>query len=159
MTVRAQHANCDAQAERRQFLAALGGAALLGAAPGLPHAAPLAGAFEPDLELELRAVPDQVAILGGPTTGVWRYRAKVLQGDAASVRELPDSYLGPVIRVRRGSRVRVHFINQLPQPSVVHWHGMLVPDGPGIPGAAMRCAAPHRRGREPARTARPWRAA
>lgn len=82
----------------------------------------------PDLELELRAAPDRVGILRGAATQVWRYHAKVIQGDAGAVSTLPGSYLGPIIRVRRGMRVRIHFINQLPQPSVVHWHGMLVPE-------------------------------
>lgn len=127
---------------RRDFLGTLGalgalgsagGAALLGAVPGLVAQAAqnVAGAgspFMPDLELELRATPDQVSILQGPATPVWRYLAKVLKGDAGAVTQLPNSYLGPVIRVRRGMRVRILFINQLPQPSVVHWHGMLVPE-------------------------------
>lgn len=108
---------------RREFLGAVSGAALLGAVPTLARAA-----FSPDLELELRAAPDQVGILRGPATQVWRYHARVLQGDAGAVSTLPGSYLGPIIRVRRGMRVRIHFINQLPQPSVVHWHGMLVPE-------------------------------
>lgn len=112
---------------RREFLGAISGAALLGAVPTLAYAA-TGAAFVPDLELELRAAPDQVGILRGPATQVWRYHARVIQGDASAVTAMPDSYLGPVIRVRRGMRVRIHFINQLPQPSVVHWHGMLVPE-------------------------------
>jgi FtsP/CotA-like multicopper oxidase with cupredoxin domain len=117
---------------RRDFLCAVSCAALLDAAPGRARSAQddtgVSGQFRPDLELELRAVADQVSIFRGPPTGVWRYRATVLQGDAESVTQLPESYLGPVIRVRRGTRIRVHFINQLPQPSVVHWHGLLVPE-------------------------------
>lgn len=34
---------------------------------------------------------------------------------------------GPLIRVRKGDRLIVHFINQLPQPTTVHWHGLRVP--------------------------------
>lgn len=85
-------------------------------------------AFTPDLELELRAVKDQIPLLPGASTHVWRYRAKVLKGDARTVSHDPGSPLGPVIRVHRGTRVRIHFINELPQPSVVHWHGLLVPE-------------------------------
>jgi len=114
---------------RRQFLGSAGAAALLGAVPALAHAAQGSSAsFVPDLELALRAAPDQVGIFRGPATQVWRYHAKVIKGDASAVTTLTDSYLGPIIRVRRGMRVRIHFINQLPQPSVVHWHGMLVPE-------------------------------
>lgn len=117
--------------DRRRFLSIAGGTALLGALPSLARAASSPGAssrFKSDLELELRAAPDQVAILPGTKTQVWRYRAKVLHGDAGAVTNFPDSYLGPAIRVHRGTRVRIHFINELPQPSVVHWHGLLVPE-------------------------------
>lgn len=111
---------------RRQFLGSAGAAALLGAVPALAHATQGSStSFVPDLELALRAAPDQVGIFRGPATQVWRYHAKVIKGDASAVTTLTDSYLGPIIRVRRGMRVRIHFINQLPQPSVVHWHGML----------------------------------
>ncbi|MCL4507600.1 MAG: multicopper oxidase domain-containing protein [Chloroflexi bacterium] len=88
-------------------------------------AAPTAAA---DLEIALKAARGQVAILPGAETAVWRYQAEVLAGDPASVVTLPGSYLGPVLRVRQGQRVRVHFTNDLPEPSIVHWHGLLVPD-------------------------------
>lgn len=111
--------------ERRRFLGTLGGAALLSAMPGLSRAD---SKFEPDLDLELRAVPDEVPLFSGAATGVWRYRAKVHKGNPAAVATLPGSYLGPVIRVPRGARVRVRFFNDLPQATVVHWHGLLVPE-------------------------------
>lgn len=41
---------------------------------------------------------------------------------------IPNSYLGPAIRVKRGQRVRVRFRNQLGEPSIVHWHGLDVPE-------------------------------
>lgn len=120
------------QIGRRRFLNALGGTALMGMVPGAARAAQSAATasttFTPDLEIELRAVQDQVPLYQGPQTKVWRYRAKVLKGDAQAVSHHPDSPLGPVIRIHRGMRVRIHFINELPQPSVVHWHGLLVPE-------------------------------
>lgn len=117
------------QMERRHFLGVLGGAALLGALPGMGHAAQgESAAFTPDLELELRAVPDRISLLPGSPTQVWRYRGKLLKGDPQAVTHSPDSPLGPIIRAHRGTRVRIHFINELPQPSVVHWHGLIVPE-------------------------------
>ena len=120
------------QIGRRRFLGVLGGTALMGAVPGAvqsaQRAATASSTFTPDLEIELRAVQDQVPLYQGPSTNVWRYRARVLKGDAQSVSHHPDSPLGPVIRVHRGTRIRIHFINELPQPSVVHWHGLLVPE-------------------------------
>ncbi len=120
------------QIGRRRFLGMLGGTALMGAVPGtLPvaqAAATATAAFTPDLEIELRAVQETIPLLPGAPTSVWRYRGKVLQGDAGAVTQHPDSPLGPVIRVHHGMRVRIHFINALPQPSVVHWHGLIVPE-------------------------------
>jgi FtsP/CotA-like multicopper oxidase with cupredoxin domain len=62
-----------------------------------------------------------------------------LQGDSASVTNLPNNYLGPVLRVRNGQHVRVRFTNELPEPSIVHWHGMLVPaEMDGHPSTAIQ---------------------
>jgi FtsP/CotA-like multicopper oxidase with cupredoxin domain len=42
---------------------------------------------------------------------------------------------GPLIRVRAGDRLIVHFSNHLPQPTTVHWHGLRVPiQMDGVPG-------------------------
>ena len=42
---------------------------------------------------------------------------------------------GPEIRVRQGDRLRVRFVNQLPQPSSIHWHGIRLPNNmDGVPG-------------------------
>jgi FtsP/CotA-like multicopper oxidase with cupredoxin domain len=49
---------------------------------------------------------------------------------------------GPVIEAVEGDRVRIYVTNQLPEPTSVHWHGILLPNGmdgvsglnqPGIP--------------------------
>ncbi|MCK6544752.1 multicopper oxidase family protein [Myxococcota bacterium] len=45
---------------------------------------------------------------------------------------------GPLIRARRGDRVRVDFVNQLPTPTTIHWHGVRVPiEMDGTPGASQ----------------------
>jgi FtsP/CotA-like multicopper oxidase with cupredoxin domain len=36
------------------------------------------------------------------------------------------SYLGPVIRIRRGQKVSINVVNQLAEPTTVHWHGLVV---------------------------------
>jgi FtsP/CotA-like multicopper oxidase with cupredoxin domain len=85
--------------------------------------------FVADLEIKLTATEADVSILPGAPTRVWTYRADVLNGDPASVQRLSDSYLGPIIRARRGQKVRVFFQNNLPgQPSIVHWHGLRLPE-------------------------------
>lgn len=82
----------------------------------------------PDVELALTAAPGEVDLLPGAPTRVWRFTAKVVRGPASTLQTLDGSYLGPVIRVRRGQRVRVRFANQLGEPSIVHWHGLEVPE-------------------------------
>lgn len=110
--------------------------AILGVGGGLPalttRAAGAAGSVaerDPDLVIQLRAVRRRVPILDGPRTPVWAYRARVLRGDSSAVVPIPGSYLGPVFRFRRGQRVRIELRNRLPQPTIVHWHGLHVPAG------------------------------
>ena len=84
--------------------------------------------FGPDVELRLTAAPDEISVLPGAPTRVWRFTGQLLKGPADTLRALPGSYLGPVIRLRRGQKVRIHFANQLGEDSIVHWHGMDVPE-------------------------------
>ncbi len=81
---------------------------------------------EPDVEIALRAVMDEVPILPGPPTKVWRFQGEVLKGPADALQTLPNTYLGPIFRLRKGQRVRVHFSHDLPEVSIVHWHGLHV---------------------------------
>ncbi len=94
------------------------------AGPG-PSPTPRAG--DVDVELALTARPEEVSILPGRPTQVWRFHGEVLQGDPAVLEPIPDSYLGPTLHLQRGQRVRIHFTNQIPQESIVHWHGLHVP--------------------------------
>lgn len=86
--------------------------------------------FIPDLEINLKAEPKTVPILPGQATQVWSYTAELVKGDPKSLQPIPNSYLGPIIRVRKGQRVRVNFQNNLPQGqiSIVHWHGLVLPE-------------------------------
>ena len=84
--------------------------------------------FVPDVELLLTAAPDEVAVLPGAPTRVWRFSGRLLKGPANTLQTLAGSYLGPIIRLRRGQKVRVRFANQLAEDSIVHWHGLDVPE-------------------------------
>jgi FtsP/CotA-like multicopper oxidase with cupredoxin domain len=83
--------------------------------------------FTPDLELALRAAPGDVQILPGAQTHVWSFAGRVVKGPPESLQTVPGSYLGPTIRVRTGQKVRIRFTNELPEPTIVHWHGLHVP--------------------------------
>jgi FtsP/CotA-like multicopper oxidase with cupredoxin domain len=94
---------------------------------------------EPDLEFILKAIPAKVHIFSGPRTDVWVYRGEVLKGDPTSIVNMDEeSYLGPILRVKKGQRIRIHFQNALPASSIIHWHGLHVPaDMDGHPSLAV----------------------
>jgi hypothetical protein len=83
--------------------------------------------FLPDLDISLTAKPDEVAVLPGNPTQVWRYHAMLHKGDKNRIIELPHSYLGPIIKANQEEKIRVRFNNQLQDESIVHWHGLHVP--------------------------------
>jgi FtsP/CotA-like multicopper oxidase with cupredoxin domain len=131
---------------RRTFLRLAGSAATVLAAGGLSGAlaacaptasqprragalpAPAGRSTADEVEIALRAVRTETAILSGKATRTWSYRGEVLNGDASVLQHIPGSYLGPILRLRTGQRLRLHFTNELDQPSIVHWHGLHVPE-------------------------------
>jgi FtsP/CotA-like multicopper oxidase with cupredoxin domain len=84
-------------------------------------------AFTPDVEIELTARTGEAAILPGRATRVWSYAGRLVKGPARALTPAVGSYLGPTIRVRTGQKVRVRFSHTLPEPTIVHWHGLYVP--------------------------------
>src|SRR5262249_48452204 len=67
-----------------------------------------------------------------------------LEASVAKVQYAPDKEIeawtfngdipGPLIRIRVGNRLIVHFTNKLPKPTTVHWHGIRVPiEMDGVP--------------------------
>ncbi len=83
--------------------------------------------FIPDLDISLSARLCEVGVLPGDPTGVWRYHATVHKGSRARIVEIPRSYLGPIIKVHQGEKIRIRFNNVIPEESIVHWHGLHVP--------------------------------
>jgi FtsP/CotA-like multicopper oxidase with cupredoxin domain len=50
---------------------------------------------------------------------------------------------GPTIEVVEGDRVRIYVTNRLPEPTSVHWHGILLPNGmDGVSGLTQKPIAP-----------------
>ena len=64
------------------------------------------------VEIILEARVDTVKIAPGVDIDAWTYNGTIP---------------GPLIRARVGDRVIVHYTNNLPRPSTVHWHGIRVP--------------------------------
>jgi len=86
-----------------------------------------AAADEPDVVLRLVAAPAAVALQPASKTRVLRYTGEVLRGRRDAIRPSPGN-LGPTLELRRGERVRIEVVNGVGAPTVVHWHGMIVPD-------------------------------
>ena len=95
-------------------------------------------------EFTLVAAPAELPLLDGKNLKVWAYNGQVP---------------GPTLRVKLGDTVRVHFTNQLPQPTTIHWHGVRVPNAmDGVPHGTQSPSSPERASitsslpRTPART-------
>lgn len=120
---------------RRQFLqnSAIGMAALT-AFPAMTFAKsgqlqnkPTPG-FNPDVEMEFSSRDVYVAVLkGGRKTKVQKYYAKLLKGPKNTLIELKGNYLGPILNYVKGQKVRIYYKNMLSEPSIIHWHGLHVP--------------------------------
>jgi FtsP/CotA-like multicopper oxidase with cupredoxin domain len=125
---------------RRDFLrlAGVGAASLFGgrwagflngAMPTMqPPGGVSAGHFMPDAEVSITAVEKTVQILPGASTRVWGYEGKLLSGSGVTVGAVPNSYLGPVLRVKSGAKIRLSIHNDLAEPTVLHPHGLRVPE-------------------------------
>lgn len=94
--------------------------------------------FIPDIDVELTAAPQQLQVLPRNKTDVYTYVSNVLKAENATVENLPDSWLGPIFRVKQGQKIRIRFKNQLPRESVIHWHGLHIsPEMDGHPMYAV----------------------
>jgi FtsP/CotA-like multicopper oxidase with cupredoxin domain len=51
--------------------------------------------------------------------------------------------IGPTIEAVEGDRIRIYVTNRLPEPTTVHWHGVLLPCGiDGVSGVTQKPIAP-----------------
>lgn len=98
------------------------------AVPTLTDLDPDPGVFEATLV----AAERDVELVDGVATPAWVY----LETEASAPR-VP----GPMIDVVAGTRVKIHFTNQLPQETTIHWHGLVLPDDmDGAPNEASSIA-------------------
>ena len=84
---------------------------------------------DPDIvEIDFEARVARVAIAPGVEVDAWTYNGTIP---------------GPMIRVKVGDRLIVHFTNNLPRPSTIHWHGLRIPiDMDGVPGYSQEPVEP-----------------
>lgn len=125
---------------RRRFVGVAGGAAALAVGGGVAlRLLPAAGPVEPGgsqvaaaeeqrnrtgrvVSRTLRAAPTTMD-LGGRRVRTWAYDGT-----------LP----GPALHATAGDELRVSLVNELPEPTTVHWHGLaLRNDMDGVPGLTM----------------------
>ena len=79
---------------------------------------------EPDVIIELIAKYKLVDTGNNSKTKFWSYFGSVLKGPKETLKEISGSYLGPTIEVNTGDKVRIIFKNELPEESIIHWHGL-----------------------------------
>ena len=101
----------------------------MGDMQGFPKVAPnkASANFKADVEFDLFCSLGSVTILPGQKTKVQHYSAVLKTGPKDTLIDIPGSYLGPLINLHKGQKVRINLHNQLPEPSVTHWHGLHVP--------------------------------
>jgi FtsP/CotA-like multicopper oxidase with cupredoxin domain len=82
------------------------------------------------VEVSITAAPARLQMLpGGPIVDVYAYNGSVP---------------GPTLEAREGDSVIIHFRNQLPEPTTVHWHGVHLPaDADGSPLYPIAPGASH----------------
>jgi FtsP/CotA-like multicopper oxidase with cupredoxin domain len=71
------------------------------------------------VEVTLTAAPAHLSLVPGAPTEVYAYNGRIP---------------GPTLELHEGDRVIIHFRNELPEPTTVHWHGLNLPaDADGSP--------------------------
>ncbi len=83
--------------------------------------------FKADVEIEFSSKEAYIPIFKGNKTQVQKYYARVLKGPKNTVVDLDNNYLGPTLNYIQGQKVRIYYTNKLLEPSIIHWHGMHVP--------------------------------
>jgi FtsP/CotA-like multicopper oxidase with cupredoxin domain len=108
---------------------------MAGAAAGLACIVlPVRPRLEPEIGADgfriLSARPGSAPLRGegAPPTPIWGYAGTVP---------------GPTLRVRRGEELKVRLVNELPEPTTVHWHGLRLANAmDGVPHLTQHPIAP-----------------
>ena len=81
-------------------------------------------------------VPDGAALQGTLVGGVkvfhltaGAFEHEIAPGLVVTAWGYNGSTPGPVLEATEGDRVRIYVTNALPEPTTIHWHGILLPNG------------------------------
>ena len=115
---------------RRRFLRLTAATATAAAAVGIQGLSscgdPPAG---PDTDPDGRsplAIPVDLSV-GGASLTAAAGTAAIAHGESTNAWLFNGSLPGPTLRARQGDHARLRLLNQLPDSTIVHWHGLLVP--------------------------------
>ncbi|MDP9178837.1 MAG: multicopper oxidase domain-containing protein, partial [Gemmatimonadota bacterium] len=64
------------------------------------------------VEVTITAAPARLSLVPGKQSDAFAYNGRVP---------------GPTLEIREGDKVIIHFRNNLPVPTTVHWHGLHIP--------------------------------
>lgn len=114
---------------RRQFVTACAGSAIVIGEPRLLLSPSFASeTVQPIILTAKTSVAPLAKNLGGEDTRIWGYNNLVP---------------GPVIRARRGDTLHVRLVNELEQPTSIHWHGVRIDNAmDGVPGLTQDAVPP-----------------
>lgn len=73
------------------------------------------------VEVSLVASVGTVDFVPGKPAEIWGYRD-------GSIPDSKPSVPGPLLEANQGDQVIVHFRNELPEPTTIHWHGIRLPN-------------------------------
>jgi suppressor of ftsI/bilirubin oxidase len=82
----------------------------------LPSDNGLLGVFEPAAPFTLTAHETNHSIVPGKTTRLWVYKV-----DAGG-----KTFINPIIKIKKGDYLNTTMRNELPEPTITHWHGLHV---------------------------------
>lgn len=101
--------------DRRQFLKISSALAVIGSLPTIT----LAASPSPGFDYELIVAPANVRIAANGDTPAWCFNGH---------------FPAPVIRAKQHQPVRIRVVNQLDEPTTIHWHGLRIPiEMDGVP--------------------------
>lgn len=87
------------------------------------------------VEVTLIAAEGTHEYLEGKPAQVWGYRDGALAESAVTIP-------GPTLRAKEGDQILVHFRNELPVATTVHWHGIRLPNGMDGSTSSQRAVEP-----------------